>query len=264
MRPPPGPALSTVKRYARVDRPERLQRAPQYRPTLVDPHRDHLRRRLAEEPGVPVLQLLREIRELGYQGSRTLLVQYLSQWRAEADRPHLSPRRAARLLLTRPSDLTAGQREDLAGLTAACPEMTTLARLVRSFATLLIPHPRNARRLQKWITDARAAALPHIHAFTRGLDLDSHAATAALTLAHHNGRTEGVSTKTKMIKRQMYGRAGFALLPHPPRLTLQTVTTESETEPRKWCHHRRPGRIRGSGREAASPRRRRTRGCGRG
>jgi transposase len=40
------------------------------------------------------------------------------------------------------------------------------------------------------------------------------AATAALTLPFHNGRTEGVNTKTKMIKRQMYGRAGFSLLRH--------------------------------------------------
>ncbi len=31
---------------------------------------------------------------------------------------------------------------------------------------------------------------------------------------YHNGRTEGVNNKTKMIKRQMYGRAGFALLRH--------------------------------------------------
>jgi transposase len=54
----------------------------------------------------------------------------------------------------------------------------------------------------------------HVHSFTRGLDLDIQAATAALTLPHHNGRTEGVNTKTKMIKRQMYGRAGFTLLRH--------------------------------------------------
>jgi transposase len=207
-------SLSTVKRYARADRPGRLQRARQYRPTLVDPYRDHLRKRRAEEPGVPVLQLLREIRELGYQGSRSLLVQYIAQGRADADRPHLSPRRATRLLLTRPDALTASQQETLTGLTAACPEMTALASLVRSFATLLTPHPRNARRLQKWITAARTASLPHVHAFTRGLDLDSQAATAAFTLPHHNGRTEGVNTKTKMIKRQMYGRAGFTLLRH--------------------------------------------------
>ena len=35
-----------------------------------------------------------------------------------------------------------------------------------------------------------------MHSFTRGLDLDIQAATAALTLPHHNGRTEGVNTKT--------------------------------------------------------------------
>ena len=61
---------------------------------------------------------------------------------------------------------------------------------------------------------ARAADLPHLHAFTNGLGLDIQAATAALTLPHHNGRTEGASTRTKMIKRQMYERAGFTLLRH--------------------------------------------------
>ena len=46
-------------------------------------------------------------------------------------------------------------------------------------------------------------------------DLDIQAATAALTMPHHNGRIEGVNTRTsKMIKRQMYGRAGFTLLRH--------------------------------------------------
>ena len=37
--------------------------------------------------------------------------------------------------------------------------------------------------------------------------------TTAVTLPFHNGRTEGVNTKT-MIKRQMHGRAGFTLLRH--------------------------------------------------
>ena len=59
-------SLGTVKRYGRASEPERLRRVPKYRPTLVDPYRDHLRKRRAEEPGVPVRQLLREIRELGY------------------------------------------------------------------------------------------------------------------------------------------------------------------------------------------------------
>ena len=54
----------------------------------------------------------------------------------------------------------------------------------------------------------------HTAATTRGLDLDPQAATVAVTLPFHNGRTEGVNTKTKMIKRQMYGRAGSTLLRH--------------------------------------------------
>ena len=81
-------ALNTVKRYARAERPERLQRTPQYRPTLVDPYRDHLRRRRAEDPAVPVQQLLREIRELGYQGSSNLLVRLPASPR----RPQVVPR----------------------------------------------------------------------------------------------------------------------------------------------------------------------------
>src|SRR6266699_5610471 len=205
-------SLNTVKRYDRASEPERLQRVPKYRPTLVDPHRDYLRKRRAEEPGAPVQHLLREIRERGYQGSSNLLVRYINQGRRDGSQPHLSPRRAARLLLTRPGHLVAGQQETVSRVQAACPEMTALADLIRDFAGFLTPEPGNATRLQEQITSARAADLPHAHAFTRGLDLDIQAATAALTLPFHNGRTEGVNTKTKMIKRQMYGRAGFTLL----------------------------------------------------
>ena len=79
---------------ARAEEPERLRRAAQYRPTLVDPYRDYLRKRRIEEPGVPVQQLLREIRERGYPGSSNLLVRYINQGRLDSDRPHPSPRRA--------------------------------------------------------------------------------------------------------------------------------------------------------------------------
>lgn len=209
-----GVSLNTVKKYDRADRPQRLQRAPQYRPGLVDPYRDYLRKRRAEEPGVPVQQLLREIRAKGYPGSSNLLVRYINQGRLDTDRPHIAPRKAAQILLTDPEHLSGGQRETAGRLAAACPEMKTLARLTGKFAALLEPDPANGQKLQEWIAGARAADLPHLHSFARGLDLDTKAATAALTLPYHNGRTEGVNNKTKMIKRQMFGRAGFALLRH--------------------------------------------------
>jgi len=61
---------------------------------------------------------------------------------------------------------------------------------------------------------ARSSDLPHVHSFVRGLTQDLKAVNAALSRPHHNGRTEGVNTRTKMMKRQMYGRAGFELLRH--------------------------------------------------
>lgn len=163
---------------------------------------------------MPVQQLLREIRDLGYQGSSNLLVRYLNQGRHLDDQPHISPRRATRLLLTRPQALAGEQAATRDRIASACPAMTDLAALIRSFAVLLRPADGNDDQLRQWITNTRAADLPHLHSFTRGLEQDLNAVVAAFTLPHHNGRTEGVNTKTKLLKRQMYGRAGFELLRH--------------------------------------------------
>jgi AcrR family transcriptional regulator len=207
-------ALSTVKRYARIEKPERLVRAPAYRPTLVDPFREYLRHRREEDPAVPVLQLLAKIKQQGYTGSQNLLYRYITQGRVEADRPAISPKRLSRYLLTRPEKLKDGQRERLDAAETACGEMTMLAALVRDFAALLAPAAGNDELLTAWIEQAQEVDLPHLHGFTRGLEFDRAAVDAALTQPFHNGGTEGVNTKTKMIKRQMYGRAGFTLLRH--------------------------------------------------
>ncbi|KPI18363.1 transposase IS204/IS1001/IS1096/IS1165 family protein [Actinobacteria bacterium OK006] len=92
--------------------------------------------------------------------------------------------------------------------------MTQLAAHIGDVAQLLIPRPENADALARWIVQVRAVDLPHLHAFTRGLDRDRDAVIAAFTLPYSNGPTEGINTKTKLIARQMYGRARFALLRH--------------------------------------------------
>jgi hypothetical protein len=57
----------------------------------------------------------------------------------------------------------------------------------------------SATEAVEWAEIARACDLPNVHAFTRGLDLDALAIIAAVTLPFHNGRTEGLNIKTKMI-----------------------------------------------------------------
>lgn len=97
--------------------------------------------------------------------------------------------------------------------------MTELARLTGEFAQILVPAENNDAKLTDWITSVRSVDLPHLHSFANGLELDRAAVDAGLTLPFHNGRTEGVNTRTKRIMRQMHGRTGFSLLRH--RILLQ-------------------------------------------
>lgn len=161
-----------------------------------------------------VRQLLKEIKDLGYRGSSNLLYRYINQGRVESDRPAVSPRRFKSLLCTAPDQLKDKDRELLTALTGSCPEMTALTGHIRTFADLLKPAADNGRRLHEWISRVREDDLPHLHAFTRGLERDHDAVANGLTLPFRNGGAEGVNTKTKLIKRQMYGRAGFRLLRH--------------------------------------------------
>ena len=85
--------------------------------------------------------------------------------------------------------VTMAQRETAERLAPACPEMTALDDLIGSFAAMLVPDLANEEKLQQWIAAAGAADLPHLHFFARGLELGITAATAAVTLPHHNGRT---------------------------------------------------------------------------
>jgi transposase len=54
--------------------------------------------------------------------------------------------------------------------------------------------------------------LPALHSFAQGLQKDRTAVQSGLDLPYSNAATEGVNHKTKLLKRQTYGRAGFALL----------------------------------------------------
>nr|WSW49879.1 transposase [Streptomyces sp. NBC_01001] len=115
-------------------------------------------------------------------------------------------------MTTRPDRLDADQRTLRDQLAGPCPQMTALAGQLQTFADLLIPAADNAEALGSWITRTRDADLPFLHSFTNGLERDRSAVDAAVTLPHHNGRTEGVNNKIKLVKRSMYGRAGHRLL----------------------------------------------------
>ena len=68
------------------------------------------------------------------------------------------------------------------------------------------------RQLRCWIKSARKLNIPEINSFANLIESDFEAVKNAIIYNYSNGVTEGFNNKTKVIKRQMYGRCGFELL----------------------------------------------------
>jgi transposase len=62
------------------------------------------------------------------------------------------------------------------------------------------------------MAEATHSEIEELARCARGLQDDLSAVTAGLTLTWSNGVTEGQIHRLKLLKRQGYGRAGFALL----------------------------------------------------
>lgn len=71
---------------------------------------------------------------------------------------------------------------------------------------------REGEGLETWLKQVSASQIPELRAFGQSITHDQAAVLAGLTLPQNNGMVEGFVTKLKLIKRTMYGRAGFALL----------------------------------------------------
>ena len=120
-------------------------------------------------------------------------------------------RQITRWLLSRPASLDPGEQAQLAGIRARCPHLDALAAHVTSFAEMMT-NRTGEQELAGWLTAVEADDQPHLHSFAAGIRRDQDAVTAGLTLPYSSGAVEGNVNRIKMIKRQMYGRAGFALL----------------------------------------------------
>jgi transposase len=75
--------------------------------------------------------------------------------------------------------------------------------------------------LPQWISDVRAAELPGMSSFAKGLEQDLDAVIQGLTSRWNSGPVEGRVNHIKMIKRQMFGRAALPLLRKRVLLTAQ-------------------------------------------
>jgi transposase len=210
-----GLSRSTVLRYQdTATTADLLAHAPGRRPSVLDPFKDHLITAWAAGQH-SILNLHQQITAAGYAGSYRRVQLFLQPLRAitpPAPKPPPAPRTSqiTRLLLTPATRLTPDQQTALASARARCPHLDRLATRTTAFAALLTS--RKPALLTQWITDVSADDQPDLHHYITGLNQDLAAVTNAIALHWNSGRVEGHVNRLKMLKRQMYGRAGTPLL----------------------------------------------------
>jgi transposase len=206
---------ATVRKLAQARSVEELTAKTEQRAHLVDNHVEYLHRRWNEGER-NATALFREITTLGYPGGELAVQRYLRRFRigrGHAPVPGPKPptvREITNWVMTHPDRVDPDHARQLHRIRAADPELDRLTLHVRGFATMM--GELRGQDLESWIVAVEQDNLTPLASFARNLRRDQDAVHAGLTLPHSSGRVEGTVNKIKMLKRQMFGRAGFDLL----------------------------------------------------
>jgi len=164
------------------------------------------------------LALWREIKAQGYTGSARSVYGHLAtlkhaEVKASANPQRLlkyTPNAAVWLFVRDRKSLDELEQEALAAFCEISTRLRSAYDLVQDF--LVMVHKREGYRLDGWLERVAESDLSELQSFANGVERDKAAVQAGLTWWINNGAVEGSVTKIKLIKRQMYGRASFALL----------------------------------------------------
>ena len=218
-----GLARGTVLRYVRAASFPEL--APRPRPRQIDPYLPYLRERWnAGEHNARALW--REIRAQGYGAGDEQVRRIVNAWRtdphAHGNQPTIAAGpakgemttysvRKTRWLLWKPvSALREGEARYVAALKDLCPQIAQAQDLLLAFRTLVTE--QRPEQLDPWLDMCDQSGIAELVGFAQGVRRDYAAVKAALRYVWSQGPVEGHINRLKTIKRQMYGRAGFALL----------------------------------------------------
>ncbi|MFJ2843485.1 ISL3 family transposase [Streptomyces griseofuscus] len=208
-------ARNTVRKFARAATAEELSAGKwQARASILDDYKPYLHQRW-QEGCTSAKKLFEEIKSAGFRGGYSVVRDYLQPLRAgaePADRARRPPsvRDVTGWIVRHPDSLTQDETLQLKDVLARCPELDATAEHVRAFAEMM--NARAGHKLAAWIDSVKAGSLPELVSFVNGIGCDLRAVEAGLTLPFSSGAVEGQVNRIKMLKRQMFGRAGLALL----------------------------------------------------
>jgi transposase len=208
----------TVSKYFRLSSP------PNSKDKIIStsktvPYQLHLSKRINE--GCKNLTLLyQEIREMGFSGSYGSLLRAAHRLGVEnlnpishtvlLPLPHFSSKQAAWALFQPESLLKEPYLSLRIALCNFSAKASKAQDLVQNFRKIV--KDRQADKLEAWLDQAAQSAIPEFVRLAASFRGDYAAIKMALHSEWSNGQVEGQNNRLKLIKRQMYGRAGFQLL----------------------------------------------------
>jgi transposase len=204
-----GASRNAVRRWVRAGQFVPYRRAPG--PSQLDRHLPFVEARWqAGQHNAKTLH--HELKARGFGGGYDIVRRWTARRRhgSTVRAPFVrvpSTRRIARWLGTEPSLLLEEERCFVEALCNVAPKLKQASEQVRAFADLL--RHTNPAKLEPWLEEA---ATTDLRGFASGLRQDEAAVRAAIIEPWSNGPVEGQVNRLKLIKRSMYGRAGFDLL----------------------------------------------------
>jgi len=189
---------------------------------MLNPYVDYLKERwLAGQTQVKIL--VAEVRIKGYRGGATIVYDFVREAlkgkptgelsRVEfqqAKKAQLSPRQGAWFLVADPEKLKSEDKVQLAQLLETGEKHVKFYELAQHFRVIL--KEGRIKEWGGWLAEAKASGIGELLSFANGLERDEKAVKNAIMSDLSNGQTEGQVNRLKVIKRQMYGRAGLDLL----------------------------------------------------
>jgi transposase len=186
---------------------------------MLDAHKSFLNRRWTEGCH-NAAQLWRELVSLGFSGRPEIVRGWATQRRREKPDPNAatsagpvvmphppSGRKIARLLMADVAQISGVEQGFIAHLLQKAPGLADAVAIAKRLNRLL---RRDSQESLDQVLDA--ASKTSLAEFAAGLRRDLAAVQAALDLPWTTSPAEGQINRLKMLKRTMYGRAGFKLL----------------------------------------------------
>jgi transposase len=159
-------------------------------------------------------QIWQELCALGYRDSLRMVYYFLAPLRkgfyTAEQTSKISSKQAVWLLIRDRKDLNETEQEQLGILCQVNNTIKEAYQLTQDFLQMV--RKRQEDTLDAWLERVQASHIPELVGFAQGVERDKAAVQAGLTLSYSNGVVEGQVNRLKLIKRTMYGRAGFPLL----------------------------------------------------